>query len=213
MTATTQTEQRTSERGFTLIEFLMAMFVFSILSTMVLAISGRFFSVSTSASEIFNNTSTAQNVMDRLTKELRAAVYEGSSPPTPIISTTPTSLSFYAALGAATGPTEVMLTLSNKTLTESDYPAVSNSGSTWTYSTTAQTTVISSHVVNPSGTALFTYYPNNSNTPIVPQTLTTPETTSTIESIGIDLVVQQGATGNAATLASEVHLLNVDYAS
>jgi len=200
------------DRGFTLIEFLMAMFVFSILSTMVLAISGRFFSTSTSATEIFNNTSAAQNVMDRLTKEIRAAVYEGSSPETPIVAATPTSLTFYAALGAATGPTEVVFTLSNKTLTESDYPAVSNSGSTWTYSTTPQITLISSNVVNPTGTALFSYFTTTGPEPY-PQTFTTPETTDTIESIGIDLVVQQNAAGNAATLVSQVYLLNVDYAS
>ena len=203
-------EDTDREDGFTLVEFLVAMLIFSILSTLVLAISARFFSTSTSASQVFNNTSTAETVMDRLTKEIRAAVYEGTSPPSPIISASPTSLSFYAALGGVNGPTKVVLSLSNNTVTESDYAAISGSSPTWSYSATPATTVISAYVVNPSSTPLFTYY-QSSGALTSPQTLSGAANTVAIATIQINLVVQQGSGANAATLSDTVPLLNVDY--
>jgi prepilin-type N-terminal cleavage/methylation domain-containing protein len=204
-----------AESGFTLMEMLVAMLVFTIFATMVLEIYVTLVTQQVSTNNRFNNTGEAQTVMDRLSSELRAAVYCacGSTPAAPIASAGANSITFYAALGGSTGPTEIQFQLSGSQLTETDTPA--NTGGTspsWTFTGSPTVSILSPSIGNSSSTPLFTYY--NQADQALSSPLTTTAQTVAVESVCVNLVVESGSSSSAAaTLDNCIHLVNVDFAN
>ncbi len=206
-----------TEGGFTLVELLVAMAIFTIFGTVVVRISESFMSTSVNAQQRMDNIGNAQGIMDRLTSEIRAAVSCacGGSTASPIASADANDITFYANLGGSTGPTEVQFTLSGTTLKEVDTPA--DSGGTapnWTFTGPPKTIMVSTDVVNDATNPLFTYFDQSgtqiTTTPLNPGS--SPSSTA-IESVGINLAVQGTIAGSSVSLADRVHLLNVDYTS
>lgn len=202
------------ELGFTLVETLVAMLVFTIFSAMVVEIYASLSNQETTVDTRFTSTGLSQTVMDHLTSELKAAVYCscGSTPDSPIATATATSITFYAALGGTTGPTEVQFTLSGNKLTETDTPAQAGGQSpNWSFPGPATVTIVSPSVINSTSNPLFTYY--NSSGTALSAPLAGPDQTVAVESVGVNLVVETGTSRTASTLDDVVHLSNVDFAA
>jgi prepilin-type N-terminal cleavage/methylation domain-containing protein len=202
-----------TEAGFTLIEMLIAMLVFTIFAAMVLGIYVNLVTQQTSSNDRFANTGEGQVIMDRLTSDLRAAVYCacGSTPASPLSSATATSITFYAAIGGGPGPTEVTFNLSGDQLTETDTPATGGASPYWTFGQ-PKTAILSPSIANSTSNPLFTYY-NSGGTELASPMTTTAQTVA-VEMVCVNLVVNSNKDpGSAATLDNCVHLLNVDYAN
>lgn len=205
------------ERGFTLVELLVAMSIFTIFATIVVGISQSFMTTSMNSQQRMNNIGNAQGIMDRLTSEIRAAVSCacGGATASPIASADGNDLTFYASLGGSTGPTKVQFTLTGTTLTEVDTPAdPGGTAPVWTFTGTPKTIMVSSDVVNTTSNPLFTYFQQSgtqiTTTPLSPGS---SPSSNTVESVGINLDVQGSVAGSSVSLADRVHLLNVDYTS
>lgn len=197
------------ERGFTLIETLVAMLVFTIFAATVTQIYVSMVRQENGSETRFSNTGEAQTIMDRLTSELRSATYCtcGGSQQTPIASGDGDDITFYASLGGSTGPTKIQFQLSGTSLTETDTPASGGAAPTWSFTGPATTSILNPTIGNSSSSPLFTYYTSAGGT------LTTPLSsaqTVAVESIGVNLVVGNGS-ASTATLHDQVHLSNVDF--
>lgn len=94
--------------GFTLLELSIAMGIFSILAMLIMYTLNGFVTLQNQTLNRFYATSSAQNIIDQLSKDIRTAItptgIAGQS--TPFVSASPTSLTFYANLGG-TSPTEI----------------------------------------------------------------------------------------------------------
>lgn len=198
------------ERGFSLIEMLIAMFVFSLFCTMVLTIYTSLVGQENGVHNRFLNTSEGQLTMDRMTEQLRSAVYCvcGSTTQSPIASADGNDITFYAALGGTNGPTKIQYQLSGNQLTETDWAASGGSSGNWTFASTPSAKMTDGSVGNSSSNPLFTYY-NQAGTQIT-TSLGSPAQTVAVESVNVNLVLQNGGGQNAATIDDRVHLSNVD---
>ncbi len=96
------------DRGFTLLELTIAMAIFSVLSMLIMYTLNGFVTLQNQTLNRFYATSSAQNIIDQLSKDIRTAVTPSgiSGQITPFVSASPTSLTFYANLGGS-APTEI----------------------------------------------------------------------------------------------------------
>jgi prepilin-type N-terminal cleavage/methylation domain-containing protein len=188
--------RRLDERGTSLIELMVAMFVLALLSTAVLSVTSSFLVNANGADQRFVNVGDAQTVMDVLTRDIRAATtVQGTT----VSVAQGNAMTFYSALGANGGPTLVTFALTGTTLSQS-----ATAGPSYT---TPATSVMSRNIaIPPSGPSpLFTYYTNAGIATSNP---------AAVASVAINLVDSQGSlTLSDATLASVVWLRNVEYAN
>jgi prepilin-type N-terminal cleavage/methylation domain-containing protein len=188
------------ETGMTLIELLVAMFIFSVLATTAVTTIVTVMGVGDQANHRFANTDDAQPAMEMITKDLRVAQSIVGTP-------TGTSVTVNANLGVAGGATTVTFTLASTGVLTATSVQPQTSGGTKT-----STLQLSTRVVYPSGSAtpLFRYYDSNGNA-ISPVTSTNA---SQIASISVYMVDNDAATrlpGTSATLTAQIWLRNVLY--
>lgn len=159
----------------------------------------------------------AQIAMDRLTKELRAAipVAEGAGSPltypaaTAFVTATPSSMTFYSSLGSATGPSKISVRLVPvgaggvdqlvETITAASPGGILPDE---TY-TAAPRTQVDASIVLPAATS-FTYSDSTGAANPPP---------ASIEAVTLTVTSRVNASAPAVTLVSTVHLENVDLAT
>lgn len=196
------------EGGFTLIELLVATLIMTLLGgamTATMTSIGRHDVTSTSR---IRATQQAQVIMDRLTKDLRAASVPASGTGTPISSADANVMTLTADFRDGTGPRQIAVTVvggpTNATLSE-DTTLADASGA---YTGSPQHRVDSTDV-NLSSGPLFTYYGAANNVLATP--MSTPATLGLITSVGINLVTQEPGLSVPVTVTTRVYLRNVQY--
>jgi prepilin-type N-terminal cleavage/methylation domain-containing protein len=184
------------DRGMSLIEMMVAIFIFAILSITVMSVLFTLLDTANATTHRFQNVSEAQPVMDVLTRDIRAA--------NTVIAASPNSMEFDADLGEPGGATDVTFTLAaNGSLTETlQQPSTSGT-------TTVSTRSLATHIVTPA-TGLFTYY-NIDGTLLNTTQSGTPASVADV-SINLEDNNDSQLAQSGATLDAQIWLRNVEYA-
>lgn len=214
---------RQSEEGFTLIELSIAMAIFSVLALLIMYTLNGFVQIQDQTLSRFYSTSQAQNIIDRLARDLRTAV----TPPgvtgvtTPFVSISPSSVTFYANLGGAS-PTELKAYLSPDIQGSSNCPCefhedVFQNGA-WV-SRIDGSFVASSQPV--ASTTVFTYFSPPTSTVATPTQISVPstgitdssgsQTLSQVALVGINVLTQIKSSSPLTTVNTLVELRNVAF--
>lgn len=205
------------DEGMTLVELMVTVALIGIILPVMYSTVDIFGNQASATANRLTAEADVQIAMDRLTKELRAAipVAEGSgSPvtypaPTAFVTATANSMTFYASLGSATGPSKVSVRLAPIGTTGVDQlvetiTAASPGGvlPNETYTAAARTQVDAS-IVLPAATSFA--YADSSGTASPPP--------ASIEAVTLTITSRVNPTAPAVTLVSTVHLENVDLAT
>jgi len=186
------------ESGMSLVEMMVAIFIFTILTVTALSVMITLLDTSSSANHRFDNVDDVQPVMDVLTSDIRAA--------STVCTANPESVVIVTDLGYAGGPVLMDFTLSTTgSLNESS----EQSGACPTSSAPFQPTaghVLTSKIVYPSSneTPVFSYFDS---------TGATTTTAASVASVAINLVDNDDTDipASAATVTAQVWLRNVLY--
>jgi type II secretory pathway component PulJ len=214
------------ERGITLVEITVVVFLFSLVSAVVLAM---FVSVSHGSSEnnkINQDTRSASNGMNELARMIRAATENPLQNPTvgvypndPAIIgdpgwTSARSVALYAYVNldsSSETPVKVrFLVNAANQLVERKYSATGLTNNHWTFNSIPQADRILSDSVVP-GSVLFTYLTANGDViPVPANGIQDASTLLSIRSIQVTLAVQSaGSTWSAITLQNTVGMPNL----
>ncbi len=201
------------DSGFTLLELTIAMGIFSMLAMLIMYTLNGFVTLQNQTLNRFYATSSAQNIIDQLSKDIRTAVTPTgiAGQTTPFVSASPTSLTFYANLGGVS-PTEIHAYASpipGNTTCPCQFHEDVYQGGTWI------PRVDGGYVV---GLAVFSYF--GAPTPSQPQptiisiaaTGTTNQTTlSQIAEIGLNVSTSINPNSPLTTVDSLIEIRNVAF--
>lgn len=154
-------------------------------------------------------TQQAQTVMDRITRDLRAAASPVGGAGTAVAYADTNHLTLFDDFTDGNGPRRVDITVTggptNAVLSE-DTTLADPSGAF----TGAVQHRVDSTDVNISSGKLFTYYAANGS-PLTSLPMTTPNTLGLITSVGITLVAQEPGLSTPVTVTAQIYLRNVQY--
>ncbi|MGC8466351.1 MAG: PulJ/GspJ family protein [Acidimicrobiales bacterium] len=206
--------------GFTIIELAIALAIFSVLAMLIMVTLNGFVQVQDQTLNRFYATSQAQNIIDRLGRDLRTAVTPTnvSGVTTPFVQVSPTEITFYANLGGA-APTELRAYITATTPGSPDCPCDFHedefSGGSW------QTRIDGSYVTsqNPiATTTVFTFFAPPTSTNLSPAQISISQSGTSDQSvlnqiglIGINLLTQIKPTSPLTTINTLIELRNVAF--
>lgn len=196
---------RAPDAGNTLVELLVTMVIVGLLgmaSVLTVSAASR---QGTRANQRMQATQQAQTAIDRMTREIRAAVPTGNSPATPFTYADGTHATLTSSLGGANGPSRVDLNVTGGNLVESVTAADASSHYTWNGTPVVHTLAAGVSTSSP----LFTYYDGTGSVLATP--MTTPAATNLIDHVGITLTVQVSNIGAPVTVSTVVYLRDVEY--
>jgi prepilin-type N-terminal cleavage/methylation domain-containing protein len=198
-------DQESGDDGFTLIELMVAMVIMVVLGGAMTATMTSVARNDVTSTSRIRATAQAQVIIDRLTKDLRAAAVPAGGTGTAVSYADAKNLTLYADFTDGTGPRQIAITVTggplNATLAE-DTTLASAGG---TYTGAAQHRVDSTDVNISSGT-LFTFYRADNSVLTVP--VAAP---GQIVSVGITLVAQEPGLSVPVTVTTRVYLRNAQY--
>ena len=158
----------------------------------------------------FTAISQGQLLVEVLGKDIRAAV---ALTPTssPFTLADSNHMTFYSNLGNANGPTELNIYLTptngSNSIEGDATQADSGSAPNWTYGGQSEAQFTGKYV-NTTGGPVLAYYDINGNSLATP--VSSAKLTS-IESVTITLTTQVTPTASPTTIATTIHIRNVDY--
>jgi prepilin-type N-terminal cleavage/methylation domain-containing protein len=209
-----------SSDGFTLLELSIAMAIFSVLAMLIMYTLNGFIQVQDQTLNRFYATSQAQNIIDRLGRDLRTAVTptDVSGVTTPFVQASPTEITFYANLGGTT-PTELRAYIAPTTAGSPSCPCDFHEdeflGGAW------QTRIDGSYVTSQSpiaSTTVFTFFapPNSANLSPVQISISQSGTEdqsilNQIGLVGINLLTQIKPSSPLTTINTLIELRNVAF--
>jgi prepilin-type N-terminal cleavage/methylation domain-containing protein len=211
---------RPSERGFTIVEVMVATSLLSVVLASAFGVIGVMQNQSVKTSDRFSATSEAQTIADRITKDLRTAVAP-SSTAAAFASADQNDVVFYANLAnlnTGAGPTRLHAYVSQVAATgvyvfHEDYTqpnAGLSSPGNYVY-TAAPTARLDGQYIQTS-LPIFSYY--DATAPI-PNLILTPITTTadlrSIDQVCINLRVRVHPNSSTVVISTCIHIRNVDY--
>jgi prepilin-type N-terminal cleavage/methylation domain-containing protein len=210
---------RPSERGFTLVEVMVATSLLSVVLASAFGVLGVMQNQAMKTSDRFSATSEAQTIADRITKDLRTAVAP-SSTTAAFASADQNDVVFYANLAnlnTGTGPTRLHAYVSLVPATgvyvfHEDYtqPDASSTPGNYTYSATPTTRLDGQYIQ--TSQPIFSYYDATSPTPnLIPTPITTTPSLRSIDQVCINLRVRVHITSSSVVINTCIHIRNVDY--
>lgn len=207
---------RDAESGVSLLELVIAMFVFMLILGVVYQTVVIFQTTSATTNARVRSLDQAQLAVDSMSRQLRTAV-DPSAGVSAIVSAAPNAITFYANLGSAqttasVGPTKVTLSLvstPNGSVLQETQTAASGTAPGWTWPGPAVTQVLATHLVTPPGSALFTYDTVDATGAVVPLAPGAP--LNTVSTIGLSVSAQVAPGQPLTTVQTQVNLLNVLY--
>ena len=149
-------KQKLTEHGFTLVELVVTIGIFSILSVGVITLVANTFMDATSQGTSIANADQTRRLAKQVTQELRNAV-TASNGAYPIATANAQELTFYCNVDGGTDIERVRYYLSSGKLRRG---IVKQSGSPAVYTGTEVSTVVQNDVAN-GGTPIFYYYDEN----------------------------------------------------
>jgi len=206
---------RTAGQGFTLVEMVISFTILSVVLTVVVPIAVGLFTQRTNVQNTFLATDTVVLASEELGTLFHDAVATCSPATTgtctdangelPFAAASDTSATFFANVGNANGPAEIVLTSNASTLSATEYlptagtcPVMGSLGGTCTYPANGKTVVSVHYLINTTGAQLtnnppFSYVlaPGAASCPVTG--LTYPLTTANIENLNavcVDLLAQ-----------------------
>jgi prepilin-type N-terminal cleavage/methylation domain-containing protein len=210
---------RPSERGFTLVEVMVATSLLSVVLASAFGVLGVMQNQAVKTSDRFSATSEAQTIADRLTKDLRTAVAP-SSTAAAFASADQNDVVFYANLAnlnTGTGPTRLHAYVSQVPATgvyvfHEDYTqpnAALSSPGNYVY-TAAPTTRLDGQYIQTTQ-PIFTYYDGSIPTNLIPTPITTTADLRSIDQVCINLRVRVHLNSSTVVISTCIHVRNVDY--
>jgi Tfp pilus assembly protein PilW len=164
------------ERGTTLVELLVAISAGVVVLAAISAVAIITMRQTARVSTEVKANQRARLVLSQVIEELHSACVAPQIAPVQTGSTG-TSISFLHQTGSAVAPTPILskVTLSEGTLTQSNYPSTGGSAPHWTFASTPSSTeqLMTKITPTPPSTSIFSYYAY-SNGEISPTPLTTP---------------------------------------
>lgn len=210
---------RPSERGFTLVEVMVATSLLSVVLASAFGVLGVMQNQSLKTSDRFSATSEAQTIADRITKDLRTAVAP-SSTTAAFASADINDVVFYANLAnlnTGSGPTRLHAYVSQVPATgvyvfHEDYtqpdPLLSTPGN-YVYTGTPTTRLDGQYIQ--TSQPIFSYY-DGSTPPVLIQTpITTTADLRSIDQVCINLRVRVHLNSSTVVISTCIYIRNVDY--
>jgi prepilin-type N-terminal cleavage/methylation domain-containing protein len=219
-----------SQAGITLVELMVAMIVFGILSAIVVSLYTATNKSVLSTSSSDQNTQAAGNVMNELTRVIRGATTNptsGGGESSALLTATPTVLALYSYVDSSAlspSPFLVQFTINsaNGQLVEKRWPASTDSNGIFTFDSTKTPSLTRTFPGKLSAPVLFAYYGLNNvplGNPVAGSSATLSPTSITKLGSDLDLVVaitvtvtSQSSTNTTikpATLQNTVGMPNV----
>jgi prepilin-type N-terminal cleavage/methylation domain-containing protein len=209
---------RPSERGFTLVEVMVATSLLSVVLASAFGVLGVMQNQSLKTSDRFTATSEAQTIADRITKDLRTAVAP-SSTTAAFASADQNDVVFYADLAnlnTGAGPTRLHAYVSQVPATgvyvfHEDYtqPDATSTPGNYTYSA-APTPRLDGQYVQTSQ-PIFSYYDASTPPNLIPTPITTTADLRSIDQVCINLRVRVHINSSSVVISTCIHIRNVDY--
>jgi prepilin-type N-terminal cleavage/methylation domain-containing protein len=200
-----RSDDQSSDDGFTLIELMVAMAIMVVLGGAMTATMTSVARHDVTSTSRIRATEQAQVIIDRLTKDLRAAAVPAGGTGTPVSYADANNLTLYADFTDGNGTRKIAVTVTGGPLNATLAEDTTLASATGTYTGTAQHRVDSTDV-NVSSGSLFTYYAADNSV------LTAPVSApGQIVSVGINLVSQEPGLSVPVTLTTRVYLRNAQY--
>jgi prepilin-type N-terminal cleavage/methylation domain-containing protein len=210
---------RPSERGFTLVEVMVATSLLSVVLASAFGVLGVMQNQSVKTSDRFSATSEAQTIADRITKDLRTAVAP-SSTAAAFASADQNDVVFYANLAnlnTGAGPTRLHAYVSQVPATgvyvfHEDYTqpdATLSTPGNYVY-TAAPTTRLDGQYIQTTQ-PIFSYYDASVPPNLIPTPITTTADLRSIDQVCINLRVRVHLNSSTVVISTCIHIRNVDY--
>lgn len=200
------------ERGITLVELMVAIVVLGLLSTMVVSIYVQTTRTVTASSNLSQNTKTASNIMNEMSRVIRSATNNSTGNglyDSAIVDAKADSLTILAYVDAdAVNPRPVRVTFAinatSRQIVETRWSAKAGSNGLWIFDSSnplISTRTLPGTIIAGNG-PLFRYYKGNRTTEIIPPTAGLDDTKRrTVAAVQVSFTVRGANNTNADPLA------------